>query len=325
MNKKQIIGLVISGLVFSFVCFISALSSNITKRHENKSSIMDSINSQTTNFSLPLNNYIGLVSVNGVIMDADSAFAMDAYSHKKTMELIDAYIQSPYNTAILLKVNSPGGSVYVSDEIYYKLLEYKEKTNRPIITYMEDTAASGGYYIAMASDKIYANRNTITGSIGVIMQYTNFSALAEKLGIKNIAITSADNKDLGSAWKDLNNEQAQILQSIVDEAYDQFIDIIVDSRPISKETLIPIADGRVYTAKQALELKLIDEIANYDDVVTSLEEEYGSKLFTPKSFSFSFSSLFSSVSKIKPKSETEVFMEMINDNRNGVLMYYAYW
>lgn len=324
MNKKQTVGLIVAGLVFSFVYFVSALSSSMTRKVEKNNSILNAINKQATNFSLPITDYIGVVSVNGAIMDTETTFALDGYNHRTTMELIDAYINSPSNKAILLKVNSPGGSVYVSDEIYFKLKEYKEVTNRPIITYMEETAASGGYYIAMASDKIYANRNTITGSIGVIMQLSNYSGLAEKLGIKNIAITSGGNKDLGSPWKDLDNDQALIFQSIVDEAYEQFIGIITESRGITKEKLIPIADGRVYTSKQALDLNLIDEIANYEDVVSSLEAEYNAKLFTPKTAIFSFSSLFGITSQIKPKSEVEIFSEMINDNRNGVLMYYAY-
>lgn len=279
---------------------------------------------QATPFDLPLyDDYIGVVYVNGTIADTESTFGMESYNHKQTLELIDAYKNSSNNKAILLRVNSPGGSVYASDDIYLKLMEYKEVTKRPVITYMEDMAASGGYYIAMASDKIYANRNTTTGSIGVIMSLINYEEAAKKLGIKATNITSGSNKDLGSPWKALDIEQAKILQDIVDEAYEQFVEIISAGRNMPKDKLYPLADGRIYTAKQALEENLIDEIAVYDDVVSILEEEYGGKLFEYKASAFSFSSFFNYKAITKSKTDVEILMEMINDNRNGVLMYYA--
>lgn len=144
---------------------------------------------------------------------------------------------SPYNKGILLIVDSPGGGVYESDELYLKLKDYKETTGNPIWTYMKSEACSGGYYISMASDKIFANRNCTTGSIGVIMSLVNTKDLYDKLGIKEINITSGKNKAMGSSGQDLTDEQKEILQSNVDEAYEQFVSIVADGRKMDVETV----------------------------------------------------------------------------------------
>ena len=150
-------------------------------------------------------------------------------------------------SGILLRVDSPGGTVYESEELYRKLVAYKEETGRPVWTYMEHYAASGGYYISAPSDKIYANPNTTTGSIGVIMSGYDMSGLYEKLGIRSVSITSGKNKDMSK----LTEEQIAIYQSSVDESFDRFVEIVADGRKMTEETVREIADGRTYTAKQA--------------------------------------------------------------------------
>ena len=126
---------------------------------------------------------------------------------------------------ILLYINSPGGYVTTSDDLYYELQEYKEETGRPIYAYFDEMAASGAYYAAMQADEIYANRNCWTGSIGVIVSTMNLQGLYEKFGIKEINITSGANKAMGSAGSELTDEQYDILQSMVDESYEQFVSI----------------------------------------------------------------------------------------------------
>lgn len=323
MNKKQIIGLVVAGLVFTFVCSVNVLTKNVENKRNNLATLSERLAAVDEKFNFPTDDFISVVSIDGTIQDVEYSFGASGYNHKRTMKLIDQLIDSPNNKGILLKVNSPGGSVYTSDEIYFKLKEYKETTNRPIITYMEDYAASGGYYVAMQSDKIVSNRNAITGSIGVVIQMQDLTGFAEKVGINVKSITSGNNKSIGSPWEDMRPDQIDIYQSIVDESYNQFLEIISDGRGIPKKELIPIADGRIYTATQALELNLIDEIANYEDLITSLEIEYSAKVFIPKVDTFSLSSLYYKALSLKPKTESEIFMDMINDNRNGVLMYYA--
>ena len=237
-------------------------------------------------------------------------------------------IESGNNKGIFLYVDSPGGSVYESDELYLKLMEYKEKTGRPVWAYFAGQACSGGYYISMAADKIYANRNCWTGSIGVIISLVNCKKLYDKLGIKEIDITSARNKSMGSAGLDMTDEQYKIFQSLVDEAYDQFIDIVSNGRSMDGETVREIADGRIYSAKQALKNGLIDEIglleeAKADFVIAEGLPE-GIEFFAPDNVVSGFmGSLFSAAEKIIPKSETSLAEDIIENKGKGVLMYYA--
>lgn len=214
MNKKQLIGLIVAGVVFVFVCSSSVLVNTVSKR------LGTSLNLSDSESSLPLTPYIGVVSVEGTIMDSNSttSFLSNGYNHKETLKLIEDMKNSASNKGILLYVNSPGGGVYESDELYLKLKEYKEETGRPVWTYMSNQACSGGYYISMASDKVFSNRNAWTGSIGVIISLTNLKGLYDNLGIKGIYITSGRNKAMGAADLELTDEQRDILQSLVDEA-----------------------------------------------------------------------------------------------------------
>ena len=183
--------------------------------------------------------------------------------------------KSDKNKGILLYVDSPGGAVYESDEMYLKLMEYKEKTKRPIWAYFASQACSGGYYISMAADKIYANRNCWTGSIGVTMgTIYDISGLLEKYGIKSESITSGPNKAMGSLTEPMTDQQREIWQSMVDEAYDQFVGIVADGRKLDESYVRSIADGRIYTARQAKANKLVDDVVNtYDDAVAQMQKE----------------------------------------------------
>ena len=140
-------------------------------------------------------------------------------------------MQDSNNKGILLYVDSPGGTVYESEELYLKLQEYKETTDRPVWDYMAHYAASGGYMVSMASDRIYANPNTVTGSIGVIMSGYDLTGLYEKLGIRYVSITSGANKDSSQ----LTNEQIAIYQTQVDEYYNKFVNIVAEGRDMSEE------------------------------------------------------------------------------------------
>lgn len=195
-----------------------------------------------------------------------------SYQHNWTLNQIDDLMENENNKGIFLYVNSPGGGVYESDELYLKLKEYKEVTGRPVYAYMAQTAASGGLYVTMAADKIYANRMTMTGSIGVIMSTTDTTGLQELIGIKEESITSGPNKAMGNP---LTKEQREILQTMVDESYDIFVEIIVENRKLDEARVREIADGRIYSAAQAKELGLIDELATYEQAMQSFIDTYG--------------------------------------------------
>ncbi len=342
MKKKQWIGIVVAGVVFIAVCatgiFSNVVQSKLTektKTTESKTDMLKNIwSSSEEDITLPTEEFVGVLNIVGTIQasssDNISLTGSDdgQYNHNLYMQYIDELEKSKDNKAILLYVNSPGGTVYESDELYLKLMEYKKKTKRPVYAYFASQACSGAYYISMAADKIYANRNTWTGSIGVIVSLTNYKKLYDKLGIKEIDITSGKNKSMGSGGLDLTDEQYDILQSLVDEAYDQFSGIVSEGRGIDIATVKKIADGRIYSAKQAKQKKLVDEIGTEDELKTLIEKE--NKLSkdvvydTAKSSKLDFfSSLMGSVQKIMPKSDSELAVDIVENKGKGVLMYYA--
>jgi protease-4 len=227
---------------------------------------------------LPEDDYLARISVVGEIGDYNDPYtsSADSYHHDWTMETIDRLIDDENNKGLLLYVDSPGGSVYESDEIYLKIMAYKEATERPVYVYMGSMAASGGYYISAPADKIYANRNTWTGSIGVIIgTLFDVSGFLEKNGVKATEITSGANKGMGGYFEPMTDEQRALFQGLVDEAYEQFVGIIAEGRGMSEDSVKQIADGRILTAKQALDVNLIDEIALEGDAIESIKEEMG--------------------------------------------------
>lgn len=221
--------------------------------------------------------YIAKLYIEGTIMSGQTdTFGLPiGYQHRWTLDKIDELIADHNNRGLVLFVDSPGGGVYESDELYLKIKEYQETTDRPVYVVMGSMAASGGYYISAPADKIIANRNTWTGSIGVtIGTIYDISALLEEYGVKTITITAGDNKAMGSITEPLTEEQLAIFQSLVDEAYEQFTGIVSEERNISIGDVKALADGRVYTAKQALDLGLIDQIGTQDEAMDDMMDQY---------------------------------------------------
>lgn len=195
-----------------------------------------------------------------------------SYNQDWLLSTINSLTKDEKNVAIAVYINSPGGSVYQTDEVYLALKDYS-KSGRKVYVYQGELAASGGYYISCAGSKIYANRNTLTGSIGVIAgQSIVVTGLFEKLGITSETIHAGKNKNMGNYDEPLTDEQRAILQSVADECYDQFTAIVSNSRNIDLDKVQQIADGRIYTAKQALELKLIDKIDTWDNMISDLRK-----------------------------------------------------
>ena len=339
MKTKQIVGIVITGVVIIAVG-ITGVASNVIgsklikqNKTETSSIVKDMFSSVSgdSNIELPNKDFVGVINIEGEIgaSSSNSLTSDSTYNHDFYLKYIEKMEKSDKNKGILLYVDSPGGAVYESDEMYLKLMEYKEKTKRPIWAYFASQACSGGYYISMAVDKIYANRNCWTGSIGVIVSLTNCKKLYDKLGIKEIDITSGKNKAMGSQGLELTKEQRGILQSLVDEAYDQFVGIVADGRKMDKSAVKKIADGRIYSAKQAKEINLVDEVGSLKDEKKAFAKEAGFSeditYYTPEKDSLSgmFSSIFGAVKDIVPKSDIDLAEDIVQNNGNGVLKYYA--
>ena len=222
----------------------------------------------STNFG---HDYIGVLPISGTISEDSSS----TYNHQYVLNSIDAMENDSENKGIILYLDTPGGTVFASDEVYLKLKEYQEKTQRPVYASMQSMAASGGYYLSANADKIYANRNTWTGSIGVTLgTIYDVSELLDTLGVKTNTITSGKNKAMGSSVEEMTKEQREIYQSLVDEAYEQFVGIVADGRDMSVKEVKKIADGRVYTAKQAKTNGLVDEIGTFEDAVSDMKSTY---------------------------------------------------
>ncbi|MDR3295345.1 MAG: signal peptide peptidase SppA [Clostridiales Family XIII bacterium] len=222
--------------------------------------------------------YIANLDVSGTISgapDSDLLGNVTGYYHQWTLNRIDDLINDINNRGLILYVDTPGGGVYESDELYLRIVEYKEKTGNPVYVAMGGMAASGGYYISAPADRIYANRNTWTGSIGVTLgTMFDVSEFLESHGVKTMTITSGANKSMGSNFEPVTEEQRAIFQSLVDEAYEQFIGIVAEGRDMELEDVRTIADGRIYTAKQAYELGLIDAIGSFDEALSDMQKKF---------------------------------------------------
>ena len=213
------------------------------------------------------NDFIAALYIEGTISSANNN-----YNQKWLLSTIESLKKNDKNAGLAVFINSPGGAVYQADEVYLALQDYRT-TKRPVYVYQGPMAASGGYYISCAGNKIYANRNTLTGSIGVIMGETfDLTGLFDRLGIKSTTIHSGKNKNMLNYNEPLTEEQKAIMQEMCDECYDQFVSIVAKSRGIQYFTCKDLSDGRIYTAKQALDLRLIDAIDSWDNMLRDLAE-----------------------------------------------------
>lgn len=211
------------------------------------------------------------IPVTGTIMlSEDEWYAGNANT---VLRSIRRATHDPEVEGLILEVNSGGGGITDSDIIYKALLNFKAaQEGRAVVTIMGDVAASGAYYIALASDCILAHPTTLTGSIGVIMQSYNFKELAEKLGVRDVTFKSGANKDLLNPFQDVNPEQRELLQKVIASMYDRFVTLVAENRKLPKETVLPLADGRVFLADEALKNRLIDGIGYSEDAQRKIAE-----------------------------------------------------
>lgn len=179
--------------------------------------------------------------------------------------------RDPQVRALVLYINSPGGGVAASERLYYAL----QQMDKPIVAYFEDVAASGGYYIAMAADEIVANPGTLTGSIGVIAVFPYAEELLDRVGVGFTIIKSGPAKDMGGLHRRMTPEEQAHVQAIVDEMYQRFVDVVVQGRNLSREDVVALADGRVYSGQQAYELGLVDRLGYEQDAVERARELAG--------------------------------------------------
>jgi len=197
---------------------------------------------------------VGVVELTGVI--SDSQQVLDDLKYLRDMDEVKA---------IVLRVNSPGGGVGASQEIYRALL--KTRDIKPVVTSMGGVAASGGYYAAAATDGIVANSGTITGSIGVIMGYTNFRQILDKIGLEPVVFKSGEMKDAGSPTREMSEKERAYLQQLVSSLHGQFVRDVAEARGMELDVVGKLADGRIYTGEEAVSLGLVDRMGNLEDAL----------------------------------------------------------
>ncbi|MBI5343183.1 MAG: signal peptide peptidase SppA [Deltaproteobacteria bacterium] len=210
--------------------------------------------SRMDDWSLTSGDKVAVLPVTGLIADSEA-----------TIEQLKKFAKDDSVKAIVLRINSPGGGVGPSQEIYEEVKKLQGK--KIVVASMGALAASGGYYIACAAQKIYANPGTITGSIGVIMSFISVKDLIGKIGVKGMVVKSGSFKDIGSPVRDMKPEEQKLLKEVVDNVHLQFVDAVAEGRKMDKKKVMKIADGRIFSGEQARELGLVDALGNLEDAV----------------------------------------------------------
>jgi protease-4 len=213
---------------------------------------------------------VGVVRVQGVIRGGDGGGrfggGQGAFSERIVRWLRHAQKDSAVK-AVVLRVDSPGGGVTASDEIYEEVVRTKDEYRKPVVVSMGSLAASGGYYISAPADRILANPTTITGSIGVITVVPNFQELLDKVGVRANVVKTGPFKDMASSIRPFTEEDQALLQGVLDDSYYRFVDIVAEGRQLDRATVRELADGRIYTGRQAKTVGLVDEFGSLDDAI----------------------------------------------------------
>ena len=200
---------------------------------------------------------VAIVEVEGIILDVDDV-----------VQELKAHRENPTVRAVVMRINSPGGVVAPTQEVHDAILRLRQ-AGKPVVASLGAVAASGGYYIAVAADQIYANPGTLTGSIGVIMQLANFEQLMKTVGVDYVVVKAGQFKDIGNVGRPMSPEERRVLQALLDDVHGQFIGAVATGRKLGREEVVRFADGRVFSGTQAKDLKMVDALGSLEDAVTA--------------------------------------------------------
>lgn len=198
---------------------------------------------------------VAVVEIEGIIVDGSTA-----------VRELREHSENPSVKAVVLRVNSPGGVVAPTQEIFAAIQRVR-KGGKPVIASLGAVAASGGYYVATAADRIYANPGSLTGSIGVVMQMANIEGLLKKVGVDYVVVKAGSYKDIGNFARTMTPEERKILQALLDDVYSQFVDAVAEGRGLDRKQVLAFADGRIYSGQQAQALKMVDDLGGFEDAV----------------------------------------------------------
>ncbi len=332
MNVKRWTALIIAGVLLVFSLGINTIFAIVKSDFfgnfdslmaGNELSVMETV-IENGDF----NKRIAYLTVDGTIQDVGSSTLWQpvGYDHKFFLQQLDNILNDDSVQGIVLNVNSPGGGVKESAEIYKKLLKIKEERQIPIYVSMDSMAASGGYYISAPADKIFAQRDTITGSIGVIMQSINYQALAEKVGIKYETFKSGAHKDMLSPMREVTPEERAMMQDMINETYEEFVNIVEKGRNMPEADVKKVADGRILSGTKALEAGLIDEIGDKEATIAALREDFGLQDAELYEYSYDVGGWQSYVgmkigSMFGPSTEEKMLMKIMTEYKAPKMMY----
>jgi protease-4 len=207
---------------------------------------------------------VALISIEGILLDA-----------RQVVDQLRKYEKHSAVKAIVLRIESPGGGVVPAQEIYEEIRRIRSESEKKIVASMGSIAASGGYYVACAADRIVANPGTITGSIGVKMEFSNLEELLKKIGIRSTVIKSGKLKDLGSPMREMTEEEKTLLQEVIVDVHSQFVEVVVQGRRLNEEAVRALADGRIFSGRQAKDLGLVDNLGTLQDTIKLAAELAG--------------------------------------------------
>lgn len=279
MTAKRWIALAIAASLFVVSTFASILWSvakiDFKKEFNTAFNMNTTYDTDTIKSGNPAKK-IAVLTVNGTIQDTgDSAslFSSETYNHQFFMKQLDDILDNRDVKGVLLKVNSPGGGTNESKQIYDKIEQIKKERKIPIYVSMGSMAASGGYYISAPADQIFADEETITGSIGVIMQGMDYSKLAKKYGIEFNTIKTGPYKDILNGSREMTDAERKLLQNMVNDSYERFVKVVADGRGMSKKDVKEIADGRIMNGAQAVDAGLVDQLGYSEDALQALMKD----------------------------------------------------
>ncbi|ARI77165.1 signal peptide peptidase SppA [Halobacillus mangrovi] len=327
MNKR-ITASIIAGTLLIIAIVFQSVNFFISDNFSESSQSMFSGNQQLSEKVIEngnSSNRIVRVNIEGTIMNTPGSnsnpFSGSGYQHEHVMKQMDKIIEDPSIKGVLLYVNSPGGGVYESAEIHDKLMKIKD-AGKPIYVSMGSMAASGGYYVSTPADRIYASNETFTGSLGVIMENINYQELANEYGVKFNTFKSGKYKDIMSPTREMTGEEREIIQNLVDESYEQFVDVIAEGRDMPEDKVYELADGRIYSGKQAVENGLVDKIGFREDALKALKKEVGGN---PQVIEFKnrIGSFFDLplAESFMPNSEVRYIEKLISERQGPTMMY----
>lgn len=330
MNAKRWIAVLVAATLIFVSVGINAMSWVFTRDWNsliNDISIMETEVSETVMEDGDRTERIAVLEVDGVIQDAGAAtlFSGAEYNHQQFMTQLNEIAEDQSVKGIVLAVNSPGGGVLESSDIYDALVEIKKEKEIPIYVVMGGMAASGGYYISAPADKIYVHPETLTGSIGVIMQSVNYGKLAEKYGVEFPTIKSGPYKDMMSPTREMKPEERAMLQEMIDDSYNRFVEIIVEGRGMTDAAVRKVADGRVMNGRQAIEAGLADDYGKLPSVIAAMKED--NKLENAEVFQYGMPTNFTTMFSMKAHDmfngdvESQIMKKLLTDNQAPRMMY----